>query len=155
MKNIARILMLMLFATLVLNVSVLAKSKYSTETIQGTYAWRCTGNATPFGGSFGPAVAQGTVTSDAQGNFEGAGTVSLAGTIGEWGITGPATVNPDGTGSITYAVSIDGFHAFDWHINFLILNEGDEIWGMPYDAGSGVLCTLKRMGEAKVGKNDN
>lgn len=60
-------------------------------------------------------------------------------------VVGLAQVNPDGTGSIDYKVSINGAYAYDWHINFLILDDGKTIWGMPYDAGSCMLCTLQRM----------
>ena len=134
-----------------LTSSALAGTHYSTQTIVGTYAWRCTGNAAPAqGAALVPAVGQGTVTSDAEGLFQGGGTLSLGGVILRERIEGPALVNPDGTGSIVYKVWIvlpDGTEVPgpDWHINFLILDHGNAIWGMPYDAGSAMSCTLQRM----------
>ncbi|MBZ5552517.1 MAG: hypothetical protein LAO21_07335 [Acidobacteriia bacterium] len=114
------------------------------------------GNTAPFPDApLVPAVGQGIVVSDARGVFKGGGTLSLGGMIIEQSIVGTALVNHDGTGSITYDVSIGGVHAFYWDINFLILDGGDEIWGMPYDTGSALLCTLKRMGEAKSDKHDD
>jgi hypothetical protein len=132
--------------------STLADSKYSTQTIHGTYAFKCTGNVAPaLAAPLVPAVAQGIVTSDAKGNFKGGGTLSMGGTILAQTVDtpyGPAHVNPDGTGSIVYAVSIFGQYAYDWHINFLILDEGKTIWGMPSDTGSCMLCTLQLMEKA-------
>jgi len=131
----------------------LAGTHYSTQTIAGTYAWRCTGNAVPApGAALVPAVAQGTVTSDAEGLFKGGGTLSLGGQIIQERIEGPALVNPDGTGSIVYKVWIvlpDGTEVPgpDWYINFLILDHGNGIWGMPYNAGTAMSCTLQRMGK--------
>jgi hypothetical protein len=90
------------------------------------------------------------VASNFEGLFRGGGTLSLGGQILQQRIEGPALVNPDGTGSITYKVWIvlpDGseVQAPDWHINFLILDQGKGIWGMPYDSGSAMSCTLQRM----------
>jgi hypothetical protein len=134
-----------------LTSSALAGTHYSTQTIAGTYAWRCTGYAAPaLGAAMVPAVAQGTVTSDVEGLFKGGGTLSLGGQIIQERIEGPALVNPDGTGSIVYKVSIvlpDGTEVAgpDWYINFLVLDHGNGIWGMPYNAGTAMSCTLQRM----------
>src|SRR6516225_7423459 len=109
-------------SNLPLTSSALAGGKYSTLTIRGTYAWRCTGHACPApAADLVPAVPQATVTSDAEGLFKGTGTVSLGGQIVQERIEGPAQVNPDGTGSIVYHVWIEpgDIQLPDWHINFL------------------------------------
>jgi len=134
-----------------LTLSAQAGTHNFTQNLSGTYAWRCTGNTAPGPeASSVPAVGQGTVVSDHEGVFRGGGTLSLGGQILQQRIEEPAVANSDGTGSIVYKVWIvlpDGTEipGPDWHINLVILDHGNGIWGMPYDGGSAMSCTLERM----------
>lgn len=113
----------------------------SNRSAKGTYGYNCSGFV---GGQ--PFAAYGVVTGDGKGQWNGYGTVSLNGTILPWTHntrpTEPATVNPDCTGAVTYAVTLGGQPAPDAHFQFVIVDDGREVKGFPADPGYAASCQL-------------
>ena len=110
--------------------------------------------ANPFDGfKVEPFSAYGVVTGDGRGQWNGYGKVSFNGAIASWThntrTDAPSTVNPDCTGSVTYAVTVGEYPVPDSHFEFVIVNAGQEIKGFPIDAGYAVSCQLIQTSEGK------
>jgi hypothetical protein len=134
--------MTLLLATLLLAVAAFGESpKCNLRSAMGAYGYSCSG---AYQGQ--PFAAYGYVFGDGRGQWHGYGKVSLNGTILPWTHdtrpNNPATVNPDCTGSVTYAVTIAGQPAPDSHFEYVIVDEGREVKGFPVDAGYAVSCHL-------------
>jgi hypothetical protein len=94
-----------------------------------------------------PATGLSKAVADKDGNWSGSGTLSLGGAIVTQNVqsVGPAMVNPDCTGSLTYSQTINGQPAPDIHFNFIVEKNSDVIDGIGTDPGSVFSCTLTRI----------
>lgn len=134
----------------------------TTKTTAGTYTVVCDGYLTfpnPFPPSgppnfqFSPTKLLGVAHGDKDGLFNGSTTLSIGGFfVGTQTVSGTETVNPDGTGHVTYAqtltfetpggpVTIPG-PPLD--INFVVSEHGDRIDGISTDPGTVFSCVLRR-----------
>jgi len=59
------------------------------------------------------------------------------------GLTGSYTVNSNGTGFITYDLTIGGQPAGELPIHFVIIDGGRGIKGLPTTSGFAITCDLK------------
>ena len=114
----------------------------SNDTVAGTYVVSCEGFITPVanGPSF-PMTVLGTVTGDSSGNFSGIATNMVAGAMTTAPVAGPAQVNSDCTGKITYNKGTPG----EMNVQFVVLSNGYEMRGMVVDKGANVSCHLIRI----------
>jgi len=88
-----------------------AQEKCSVAANVGTYAVKCNGYLTPGPNApMVPATGLSKAVADKDGNWSGSGTLSLGGAIVTQNVqsVGPAMVNPDCTGSLTYSQTING-----------------------------------------------
>jgi hypothetical protein len=122
----------------------------TSRTTFGKYLVRCDGYL-----SLGPGAPQvpaktlSTATADRNGHFTGSGTVSLGGAIVTQTVSGTAAVNPDCTGTITYAQTINGQPGPPIDITFVISEGGDKIDGLVTDPGSTYACSLSRVSKTE------
>ncbi len=129
------------------NVSY-AQQACSNKSAKGTYGYTCNGfAANPFNNfAIEPFAGYGVVIGDGRGQWNGQGKVSFNGSIHTWTHNtkkeAPATVNPDCTGSVTYAVTVDGYPIPDVHFEFVFVDDGREVDGFPVDTGYAVTCRL-------------
>ena len=123
-----------------------AQASCSNKSAKGTYGYSCSGVApNPANGlKVEPFAAYGVVTADGKGQWNGYGKVSFNGAVLPWthDTHEPAIVNPDCTGSVTYAVTVGGNPVPDAHFEFVIVDDGREIKGFPIDTGYAVSCQL-------------
>src|SRR5271154_4660244 len=128
----------------------------TNKTTAGTYSVVCEGyltfpnpfppTANPPSVQFAPAKALGTATSDTNGHFTGSTTLSVGGfAVVTQSVSGTQTVNPDGTGTITYATTIDGNPGPPLNISFVVSEHGDRIDGITTDPGTVFSCVLRRI----------
>src|ERR1041385_1438057 len=118
----------------------------SNQTSRGTYSVICTGYLSPAPGApQAPFSEIAVVTSDSQGNFSGAGKISLGGNILDHSVSGTAIIHRDCTGDIAYDQKINEKPAPKLNITFHILDDGKEIRGMGTDTGATVTCNLRLM----------
>ena len=156
-----RILMIVAaLAVLALAVPALAQMKCSNRMTRGTYGFTCTGMVIPQGATTPIPIAQiGVVYGDGNGHWEGYDTASIAGTFLPQYVTSTggvaAVVNPDCSGTITYKVwsadpntSNSAVPEGVLPINFVVVNNGNEIDGLPTNPGYIVTCRLIRSHQA-------
>lgn len=128
----------------------------TTKTTAGTYSVICDGYLTfpnPFPPTsnppslqFAPAKLLGTATGDMNGHFTGSSTLSVGGfAVVTQTVSGTETVNPDGTGTITYSTTIDGAPGPPLDISFVISEHGNRIDGLSTDPGTVFACVLRRI----------
>jgi hypothetical protein len=123
--------------------SAAAQNKCTVHTTNARYGTTCQGFvSTALGAPLMPFSLLGTCTGDANGFFKCTGTQSFDGTVVPAVDEGQSVVNPDCTGQIIYNKGTAG----ELDINFLILNDGQELRGMLQNAGTAVQCDLIRMG---------
>jgi hypothetical protein len=161
-----RNLAIAIFALLGLAIPTIAQPspKCNNRMTKGTYGFACTGVVIPGPGSAPIPFAQvGVVISDGTGHWEGPATTSFGGTIlpGYVTTTGnpaspipaaDAVINPDCSGTITYLQyaanpDVDPGKAgspMPLPINFVVVNDGNEIDGLPMGPGSVMTCRLIR-----------
>ena len=114
----------------------------SNDAVAGTYVASCTGFITPVAnGPSLPMTVLGTVTGDLSGYFSGIGTNMIAGAMTTAAMAGPAQVNSDCTGKITYNKGTPG----EMNVQFVVLSNGDEMRGIVVDKGANVSCQLIRI----------
>ena len=95
-----------------------------------------------------PSALLAKATADKDGNWSGTGgTLSLGGAIVTQDVqsVGPAQVNPDCTGNITYSQTINGQPAPNIHFNFIVEKDSEVIDGIGSDPGTVFSCTLTRV----------
>ncbi len=145
--------MVLILSTLMLVGAAFAESQGPACNLRsaiGSYGYSCTGVApNPFNNfAVEPFAAYGYVASDGRGQWNGYGKVSFNGTVAAWTHNTrpntPATVNPDCTGSVTYAVTVGGYPVPDAHFEYVIVDNGREVKGFPVDQGYAVSCQLIR-----------
>jgi len=123
------------------------KNACSPRTTAGRYVVKCNGYLS-LGANAPLLPAQGlaVATADRQGNFNGAGMVSIGGSPGlSQTVSGAEQINPDCTGTITYHQTINGNPAPDINISFVALREGSRILGIVTDPGAVYSCELNRI----------
>jgi hypothetical protein len=159
-----------LLASLLVAGSVSAQN-VTTHTTAGTYAVTCEGYlAFPTPASpLVPAKELGTAIADEEGHFTGTTTDSIGGfAVFTETVSGTETVNPDGTGAITFTPS-----AIDGHpvpppsmggpplidISFVVSEHGNRIDGIVTDPGTVFACVLRRISQnddqAAIQKHDS
>jgi len=132
----------------------------TTRTTAGTYSVTCDGYLTfpnpfpptsnPSSLQFAPAKLLGTATGDMNGHFTGSSTLSVGGfAVVTQTVSGTETVNPDGTGTVTYSTTIDGYPGPPLDISFVVSEHGDRLDGLATDPGTVFACVLRR-----IAKND-
>lgn len=123
--------------------SATAQNKCTFQTTHARYGTTCQGFVSTAPGSpLAPFSLLGTCTGDANGFFKCNGTQSFDGTVVPAVDEGQSIVNPDCIGQITYNKGTPQ----ELDINFLILQDGQELRGMLQNAGTAVQCDLIRMG---------
>ena len=144
---------LALLAGLGLGLSVFAKAQdaCTASGIAGTYVVTCNGYISAAANApLLPATLLASANAAKNGQWSGTGTLSLGGSIVTQDVksVGPAQVNPDCTGSITYSQTIDGQPAPDIHFNFIVGRESQKLNGISTDPGTVFSCTLTRVGKS-------
>lgn len=144
-----------LLASLLVAGNVSAQ-EITTKSTAGTYSVICEGFLTfpnpfppvsnPPSFQFAPAKALGMATANRSGHFTGSTTLSVGGfAVVTQTVSGTETVNPDGTGTITYSTTIDGNPGPPLDISFLVTEHGDRIDGLATDPGTVFACVLRRI----------
>jgi hypothetical protein len=119
----------------------------TARTTVGRYLVVCEGFLSPAPNSpLVPARELATVNADSSGTFKSTdGILALGGTILHGTAIGTGVTNPDCTGTITYAQTINGQAAPDLHISYVVSKNGDAIDGIIVDPGSVFSCRLTRI----------
>ena len=128
----------------------------TTRSTAGTYSVTCDGYLTfpnPFPPAanpptfqFAPAKLVGTATADISGHFTGTSQVSVGGfAVVTQTVSGTEVLNPNGTGTITYATTIDGNPGPPLNISFVVSEHGNRIDGLSTDPGTVFSCVLRRI----------
>ena len=128
----------------------------TTKSTAGTYSVVCDGYLTfpnPFPPTsnppalqFAPAKLLGTTTADSTGHFTGTGQLSVGGfAVVTQTASGTEVLKPNGTGTITYATTIDGNPGPPLNISFVVSENGDRFDGLSTDPGTVFSCVLRRI----------
>lgn len=144
---------LALLAALGLGLSVFATAQdaCTASGIAGKYVVKCNGYISPAPNApMLPATLLASANATKNGQWTGTGTLSLGGSIVTQDVksVGPAQVNPDCTGSITYSQTINGQPAPDIHFNFIVGEGSRKLDGISIDPGTVFSCTLTRVGKS-------
>jgi hypothetical protein len=86
-----------------------------------------------------------TCSATREGQWECAGSANLGGGIVSQNLLGQAQNHPDCTGFIHYEQTFNGQPGPPLDINYVILEDGDAIWGLPLNSGGVLACTLSRI----------
>ena len=118
--------------------------QFRARDIKGSYGYSCSGvvvesDVLPVG----PFAQVGQVSCDGVQTCEGTATGSFAGLILPVALTGTYTVNPNGTGSALYDLTVAGQPAGQLPIDFVITEKGRGIKGLPTTSGFAITCDLK------------
>lgn len=137
--------------------------KCTNHQIAGAYSVTCTGTVLlPGAPQALPVVMLGVAFGDSRGNWHGSDTLSFNGTFVPQYLTTdpnlggvPAVVNSDCSGTVKYQVytanpdtTSSAVHLGELPINFVIMNNGNEIKGLPTVEGYTVTCHLVRQTRA-------
>jgi len=137
-----------ILAGLSLSVFAEAQDACTTNGVAGNYVVTCNGYISPAPNApMLPATLLASANAAKNGQWSGTGTLSLGGSIVTQDVksVGPAQVNPDCTGKITYSQTINGQPAPDIHFNFIIGKESEKLNGISTDPGTVFSCTLTRV----------
>jgi hypothetical protein len=116
-----------------------AEERFKAASIKGDYGVTCTGTV-----AGNPFAGIGQVTCDGRSTCSGAGTINPNGISLPWTFTGSYTLGADGRGQVTYDQTVAGSPAGQLHIDFVVMDGGKEIRGMPTESGYIVTCELAR-----------
>ena len=117
------------------------------RTTTGNWAFRCEGELPA--PTLTPTRSLGTCVVSRTGFFNCTGSVNLGGMVVPQAVQGQAHNNADCTGTIRYEQQIGGQPAPPLDINYVILDDGDTIWGLPINSGGVLSCTLRRVSDGK------
>ena len=128
----------------------------TTKSTAGTYSVTCDGYLTfpnpfpptsnPPSFQFAPAKLLGTTTADTSGHFTGTSQLSVGGfAVVTQTVSGTEVLNPNGTGTITYATTIDGNPGPPLNISFVVSEHGNRFDGLSTDPGTVFSCVLLRI----------
>ena len=119
--------------------------RFRARDIKGPYGFSCSGavvasDVLPVG----PAALVGQVSCDGVETCSGTSMASFNGNIfPPLELTGIYTVNSNGTGFITYDLTIGGQPAGQLPIHFVITENGRGIKGLPTTSGFAITCDLQ------------
>ena len=122
-------------------------SSCDQRTTTGAWMFRCEGELPVPDPTAARSLGTCTATRDAFWNCTG--DVNLGGAIIAQTFQGQAHNNADCTGTIHYEQTLGGQPAPALDINYLILDGGDTIWGLPLNSGGVLTCTLRRLSANK------
>lgn len=134
-----------------------APSRCSNRMIAGTYGFTCSGIAPTAPGATTtiPIALIGIVKSDGQGTFYGPATANFGGYMMEEYLTTDggqkSELAPDCSGTIEYQMytgdpnAVDSSYLGPLPIRFVVVDDGNEINGMPTAPGYVVTCRLTRI----------
>jgi len=131
-------------AMAVLAAPAIAAPACTQRTTAGTWSFKCEGEL-PVGV---PTRSLGTCVTSKEAYWQCTGQVNAGGTILQQQVQGQATNNADCTGHIVYDQTINGVPAGQLDINYVILDNGNTIWGLPLNSGGVLACTLRRIDRA-------
>jgi hypothetical protein len=119
----------------------------SSKTTEGRYLITCDGYLVPAPNSpLVPAKILATATADDNGTFRSSDSrLIVGGTLLHQAIVGTEVLNPDCTGTIAYAQTINGQTAPPIHFAFVVSNNGEKIDGLGTDPGTVLSCHLTRI----------
>jgi hypothetical protein len=109
----------------------------------GSWVVRCEG-LLPGPGGLADARVLGTCSVSKDALWNCTASANLGGTIVNQTLQGQAQNNADCTGFISYEQQINGQPAPPLDANYVILEGGDVIWGLPISGGI-TSCTLRRV----------
>jgi hypothetical protein len=130
---------------------VLAEPACTQRTTAGSWAFKCEGEV-PVGV---PTRSLGTCTTSRDAFWQCGGQINAGGTILQQQVRGQAQNNADCTGTIVYTQTINGAPAGQLNIDFVILDHGNTIWGLPLNSGGVLACTLNRISKNAVNNDDD
>jgi hypothetical protein len=139
-----------------LNAGNASAQAITTRSTAGTYSVICDGYLTfpnpfpptsnPPSFQFAPAKLLGTATADISGHFTGTSLLSVGGfAVVTQTVSGTEVLNPNGTGTITYATTIDGNPGPPLNISFVVSEHGSRFDGLSTDPGTVFSCVLRRI----------
>jgi hypothetical protein len=118
--------------------------KFDAGDVKHAYGFSCSGTVIASDVlPTGPFAQVGQVTCDGIDTCTGTALASFNGFIVAAEVNGTYTVNSDGTGSVTYDLTIGGEPAGQLPIYFVITDKGRGIKGLPTTPGFAVTCDLK------------
>ena len=112
--------------------------QFSARDIRRTYGFTCSGTASGM-----PFAQLGTVSCDGIDTCRATGLTNQDGVKAISTLVGKYTVDGNGLGFITYDVSVGGVVVGQLPIEFVLINGGREIRGLPIVPGFSVVCELK------------
>jgi len=134
---------LLLFGLFVADISsVHAAPQCSQQTTRGTWVYSCEGEV-PVPGA--PARMLGTCIASPSAFWSCSGYINVGRTILKQEFLGQAHNNDDCTGTITYAVKVNGQPASSLDVQYVVFDGGDSIKGLPTNSGGVLACSLNRM----------
>jgi hypothetical protein len=134
--------LLLLTPLFLITLPTLAAPLCTQQTTRGYWGYTCEGEL-PVGV---PVRILGTCTSSRAAHWECSGTVNDGGVILEQLLVGDAFNNPNCTGQISYTQTLGGTTLpVPLDINYVILDHGDTIQGLPTNSGGVLSCSLKRI----------
>jgi hypothetical protein len=121
------------------------QNQFKARDVKGPYGFSCSGTVVASDVlPVGPFAQVGQVTCDGIDTCEGTAMASFNGNIfPPLGLTGTYTVNPNGTGLITYDLTIGGQPAGQLPAFFVITEKGRAIKGLPVTPGFASTCDLQ------------
>ena len=129
----------------------------NAHTMVGEWSFSCSGiapnpytlSATQTTPLVQPFAMNGEFTVNGKGEIEGPATASFNGQLTEMNATtaggNPLVLHPDCTGAVTYQVSMPDFPTSPMSFRTVLVNNGDEGFGMPTNPGMVVTCHLVRI----------
>jgi len=120
------------------------RPRFDAGDVKRSYGFSCSGTVIASDVlPTGPFAQVGQVSCDGIKTCTGTAMGSFAGLILPAELNGTYTVNPDGTGFVTYDLTIGGQPAGQLPIYFVITDKGRGIKGLPTTPGFAVTCDLK------------
>ena len=120
---------------------VLAAPACTQRTTTGSWVFKCEGEL-PLGT---PMRSLGSCEASGQAYWRCAGQVNSGGVILQQEVEGQAINHADCTGTIVYDQKINGQPAPQIEINYVILDHGSTLWGLPLSSGGVLACVLQRI----------
>lgn len=137
-RFLSRISLLVLGTLLAMATSAQAGDSIKPKDLKRSYGYSCSGTA-----SGAPFAQIGQVTCDGRDTCAGTGINNFNGVAGFSTVVGHFTLGTNGIGFINYDVSVGGVVVAQLPIQFVVLDEGREIRGLPLVPGYDVICNLK------------
>ena len=137
-RFLGRIVLLVLGTSLAMVTSAQAGDRIKPRDLNRSYGFSCSGTA-----SGAPFTQIGQVTCDGKDTCAGTGIVNAGGVAGVSTVVGHFTLDPNGIGFINYDVSVGGVVVGHLPIQFVVIDDGKEIRGLPLVPDYNVLCVLK------------